>query len=287
MNKFQWTACLKKYKDFKEVASFMKMEQKCVRTMQVIGFCCFSIGLCACEQNTVIQETDKEEQRIESILPDTYIENVKSEEEMSLENCLIQTTTQASINKGEHCELAEWKQAYLNYLDNFTGADSFVYSLIYVDDDAIPELVIDSGFGKEGIMVDGGCQALLTFHAHELDVWKPIRSRFTYIEKENVICNVWEGVSENAVLHSDSIFTIENGKWTYIGGGYWAWRTRGFALINYEVYEYYWEENGADRQVGEDEYNVQLNAIYPKEQEKYPQNYYRLDEIRSVIRTWD
>ena len=46
--------------------------------------------------------------------------------------------------------MAEWKQAYLNYLDNFTGADSFVYSLIYVDDDAIPELVIDSGFGKRG-----------------------------------------------------------------------------------------------------------------------------------------
>ncbi len=98
---------------------------------------------------------------------------------------------------------------------------------------------------------------------------------------------MWEGVSEDAVLHSDSVFTIENGKWTYIGGGYWAWRTRDFALINYEVYEYYWEENGADRQVGEDEYNVQLNAIYPKEQEKYPQNYYGLDEIRSVIRTWD
>ena len=118
-------------------------------------------------------------------------------------------------------------------------------------------------------------------------MWKPIRSRFTYIEKENVICDVWEGVSEDAVLHSDSVFTIENGKWTYIGGGYWAWRTRGFALINYEVYEYYWKENGADRQVGEDEYNVQLNAIYPKEQEKYPQNYYGLGEIRSVIRTWD
>ena len=37
----------------------MKMERKCVRTMQIIEFYCFSIGLCACEQNTVIQETDK------------------------------------------------------------------------------------------------------------------------------------------------------------------------------------------------------------------------------------
>ena len=37
-----------------------------------------------------------------------------------------------------------------------------------------------------------------------------------------------------------------------------------FALINYEVYEYYWEENGAERQVGEEEYNVRFNAIYPK-----------------------
>ena len=88
-----------------------------------------------------------------------------------------------------------------------------------VQNDEIPELVIESGYSKEGILIDGGCQALLTFQDHELDVWKPVRSRFTYIERGNLICHVFNS-REDASSNFDNVYTIENGKWVYAGGGY-------------------------------------------------------------------
>lgn len=257
----------------------MEIGQKFNQVVRMIKLCCLGIVLCACGQNSSIQETDKEEQISEQIMP-------AGNSERALDSCLDKTTTREKVNHGEDSELAEWKQAYLDYLDNFAGADSFVYSLIYVDDDEIPELVIDSGFGNEGIIVDGGCQALLTFHDHGLDVWKPIHSRFTYIERANLICNVWSS-REDASFNLDNVYTIENGKWVYVGGGYWEWRTRGFAFMKHDVCEYYWDENGVDIQVGKEEYNKRLNAIYPEGEAKYPQDYCGLDEICSMIRIED
>ena len=133
------------------------------------------------------------------------------------------------------------------------------------------------------ILIDGGCQALLTFQDHELDVWKPVRSRFTYIERGNRICHVFNS-REDASSNFDNVYTIENGKWVYAGGGYWEWKQRGFAFIKYEVCEYYWDEDGVDIQVSKEEYSRRLNAIYPEGAGKYPQNHYRLEEIYSILR---
>lgn len=44
-----------------------------------------------------------------------------------------------------------WEQAYLDYLDGFEASGACTYSLIYVDEDEIPELVIDSGFEAGGL----------------------------------------------------------------------------------------------------------------------------------------
>ena len=60
-------------------------------------------------------------------------------------------------------ELEEWKQAYLRYLDTLEGAGQYAYSLIYVDDDEIPELAVDYGFDDMGVRVDGGCRAVWHF----------------------------------------------------------------------------------------------------------------------------
>ena len=40
-------------------------------------------------------------------------------------------------------DIEAWKNAYLEYLSAFEYADSCTYSLIYVDEDEIPELEID------------------------------------------------------------------------------------------------------------------------------------------------
>lgn len=241
----------------------------------IIKLCSVSIILCACGRDTLVQEADIEQWSSVQTASDACDSSVQNTNEADLTSESEQTRTDSG--------LAEWKQAYINYLDNFANADVFAYSLIYVDDDEIPELVIESGYSKEGILIDGGCQALLTFQDHELDVWKPVRSRFTYIERGNLICHVFNP-REDASSNFDNVYTIENGKWVYAGGGYWEWKQRGFAFIKYEVCEYYWDEDGVDIQVSKEEYSRRLNAIYPEGAGKYPQNHYRLEEIYSILR---
>lgn len=246
----------------------------------IIKLCSVSIILCACGRDSLVQEADEESWMSVQTASDVCERNSSS----------VQKTNEADLTSAEwnfvnqeDSGLAEWKQAYINYLDNFANADVFVYSLIYVDDDEISELVIENDYSKEGILIDGGCQALLTFQDHELDVWKPVRSRFTYIERGNRICHTFNS-RENASSNFDNVYTIENGKWVYIGGGYWEWKQRGFAFIKYEVCEYYWDENGVDIQVSKEEYSRRLNAIYPEGAGKYPQNHYGLEEIYSILR---
>lgn len=81
-------------------------------------------------------------------------------------------------------DIEERKAAYLSYLDAFGHADSLhiTYRLIYVDEDEIPELMIDKGFEA------GGC-LIVTFHDGVLDEWQSGRLNVTYIEKGNLICN--------------------------------------------------------------------------------------------------
>lgn len=75
-----------------------------------------------------------------------------------------------------------WEQAYLEYLDTLQYGESCTYSLIYVDEDEIPELVIDAGYEA------GGCR-ILTWHEEILDMLQTNRLNFTYVEKGNLLCN--------------------------------------------------------------------------------------------------
>ncbi|MDE5598267.1 MAG: hypothetical protein K2J04_10590, partial [Lachnospiraceae bacterium] len=72
-------------------------------------------------------------------------------------------------------EFEDWKAAYLAYLDALESADRYTYSLIYVDEDEIPELMLDRGYEA------GGC-FILTYHDGILDGWQSRRLNVTYIE---------------------------------------------------------------------------------------------------------
>lgn len=182
--------------------------------------------------------------------------------------------------------LDEWKQAYLNYLgeDNYT--DNCTYSLIYVDDDNIPEMVIDSGIEA------GGCQ-ILTFHDYVLDVWQSARLNVTYIERGNLICNS----DGNMGFYYDNVYTIQDGKWVYVDGGICGFGPDGMQIDEKGDYLmfFYWtgeepwnmEESWGGEEMTEEEYEARLNAIYPMEQSMYPQKYYIRDEIKSILRTGD
>ena len=192
---------------------------------------------------------------------------------------------QDRIEQDDSC-LEEWKQAYLNYLEEDDYADTCTYSLIYVDDDDIPEMVVDTGGEARG------CQ-FLTFHDHVLDVWQSDRLNVTYIERGNLICN-----SDGKMgYYFDNVYTIQDGKWVYVDGGVWGDGPDGVQIDendNWLVFFYWtgkepwnWEEYWDGEEITGEEYDARLNAIYPMKQSMHPQKYYILDEIKSILRTGD
>lgn len=165
-----------------------------------------------------------------------------------------------------------WKSAYLEYLTDLEYSDSFTYSLIFVDEDEVPELVADSGFEA------GGCQ-ILTWHDGILDVLQTSRLYFTYIEKGNLLCNS-EG---NMGYYYDNVYTIKDDMWEFIGGGTYHDPPSGPESDENgnEVFEYEWLE----QPVEQSEYEQKLHAIYPEKQGKMPETYYIKDEICSLLKT--
>lgn len=167
-----------------------------------------------------------------------------------------------------------YKEAYLSYLDGFEHADECTYSLIYVDEDDIPELVIDNGYEAAGCIV-------LTFHDGVLDAWQSDRLNFTYIEKGNLICNS----DGNMGYYYDYVYTIQDGKWCYVDGGVWGDPSDGPQFDENEEYIYVYQWDGEE--VSEEEYGSRLNEVYPLAQARQAEKYYILKEIRSVLETGD
>ncbi len=183
-------------------------------------------------------------------------------------------------------EYEDWKAAYLSYLDAYEYADRCTYSLIYVDEDDIPELMIDTGYEA------GGC-FILTFHDGVLDGWQSDRLNVTYIEKGNLICNS----DGNMGYYYDRVYTIQDGKWRYVEGGKYGDGPDGVQFDEngdyIGVYVYIWNGEAESigywdgKEISEEEYESHLNSVYPTEQAICPERYYILKEICSVLRTGD
>lgn len=183
-----------------------------------------------------------------------------------------------------------WQQMYLEYLQEQQGeteesrreiglesADSlnfFTYSLIYVNDDEIPELVLDSGFSAGGTLI-------LTCGNGQVDEWMAKRGNFDYIERGNQIHNPGGLMG----TYYDRIAAIEDGVWVDTAEGNYGDPPEGVVLDeegNF-VYEYFWEEEP----VTEQEYAERLNAVYDTKKAVDPERWYIGEELVSILRTGD
>lgn len=174
--------------------------------------------------------------------------------------------------KAEERTMEAWEQAYLEYITSLEYAGSYTYSLIYVDEDEIPELVKDTGVEA------GGCE-ILTWHEGVLDILQTYRLNFTYIEKKNLLCNS-DGLMG---YYYDSVYTIEDGQWSFFGGGEYHDPESGPQLDENDdfIYEYYWLKEPVE----EEEYQERFHAIYPENEAGRPKLYYIKDEMCSLLKT--
>lgn len=165
---------------------------------------------------------------------------------------------------GESCE-----EAYLEYLESFEYRNGCTYSFIYVDDDAIPELEINTGYAAGGSL-------LLTYHDGILDEVDIYRSGLYYVEKGNLICNG----SGNMGSYFDYVYTIQDGRWKQIGCGEYRedYENRTEDHVNYV---YGWDGESVD----EKEYRQRLQDIYPEEKSRIPERYYIFNDVFSLLKT--
>lgn len=130
----------------------------------------------------------------------------------------------ARENTDASAQEKSWQQIYLEYfeekqremdesrrergLESADFLDLYTYSLIYVNDDEIPELVMDSGVSAGGTLI-------LTCGNGQVDEWMALRCNFDYIERGNQIHNPGGLMG----TYYDRIAAIENSVWTDVAEG--------------------------------------------------------------------
>lgn len=152
-------------------------------------------------------------------------------------------------NSGQEASSDEWKQAYINWVNQ---RPDWTYVLIDVNGDDIPEIAT---IGT--CMADGG--AVATYANGEVQELQTYRAGIFYMQGQNAIDNE----DGNMGNYYDRVFKIEDGKWVQIGDGAYGDESDdpvetdeyGNDTINFK---YTW--NGKD--VSEEEYSSNLGKVF-------------------------
>ena len=143
-----------------------------------------------------------------------------------------------------------WKDAYINIVKNADPYEWDGFTLIYLDDDDVPELV------KAGSSEARG-NVLVAYTEDGVKENQLNRLFFSYIERGNQLCNS-EGLMD---YYYDLVFYLQDGELVLTDQGYYGAEDNSnvqFDKNGEPIYQYEW--NG--KKVTKDEYAKELNAVY-------------------------
>mgnify|MGYP003276525803 FL=1 len=146
----------------------------------------------------------------------------------------------------------EWKQLYIDYIQNEWNNDGAGYALIYINDDAIPELYLFGSCTAQG-------DAVCTYHYGSLSTQHLYNYGLTYIEYENLFCDTGGHMDR----YYDRVYDIEDGEFmTVCSGEYGAEDNTDIQLDEngVPIYQYFWEGES----VTQEEYENNLASVYDK-----------------------
>ena len=149
-----------------------------------------------------------------------------------------------------------WAKAYFDYLidfernsiDSYGGPEDRDYDYLYVNDDDIPELLLQGQDEATGNLI-------LTYNDGAVDELQTSRLNFDYIERGNILNNS----DGHMGYYHDLIYSIENGKWVEKATG-----------------EYYVDDNSVDwsdedliyewngETVSKEDYDKELDKIFDR-----------------------
>ncbi|MCL1876313.1 MAG: hypothetical protein FWF87_08670 [Synergistaceae bacterium] len=149
-------------------------------------------------------------------------------------------------------DLATAKNLYIDYIKEnpASNPDMASYALIYVNDDDVPELLIDYGVGFEGAV-------LCTVSSGKVEVVKSSHSDMFYFERKNLF-HIMGGHMDN---YSDRVYTIQNGEFVLLHNGRYGAEDNSKVQVDEEgnpIYQYFW--NG--KEVSDKDYERSLKAVF-------------------------
>lgn len=161
-----------------------------------------------------------------------------------------------------------WRKAYLDYLNTEVApcAREVSFTFIYLDDDDIPEMFIDTGIEASG-------QAIIGYYDGEIVEGYFSRIGSQYIEKSGL---VYTNTGHMGFYPLD-ITKYENGKFTVIGSGIACFTDENSP----DTLTYEWE----GEQVSEETFDSKVAEFYDLEQSRYPDNFKTYNEFVYQIKT--
>ena len=164
-----------------------------------------------------------------------------------------------------------WQEAYIDFMNKpestvwLSGDDWEKYSLIYVDDDDIPELHINTGIMASGAFV-------VSFYDGKVRALNRDRGGIKYIEYGGLFYSDWGLMG----FYPCNVYALEKGEFSEIGTG---WISEDNDVENeYYGFDYFWEGS----LMTEEEYKECLNTLIDTSQCIEPGEYTK-DEILEIL----
>lgn len=169
-------------------------------------------------------------------------------------------------------EFETWQEAYLDFLQKpsatiwVSGSGFEDYSLIYIDDDDIPELYIYTGGAAIG-------EIIVSFYEGKVRAMERTRGGIRYIEYAGLLYSNWG----NMGFYPCNIYMLEKGEFSEIGTGWLAERyDEETAFLDYA---HFWE----GKEVTETEYEECINELIDTSKCIEPSLLYTKDEILEIL----
>lgn len=164
-----------------------------------------------------------------------------------------------------------WQEAYIQYIEQTDNESYDGYTLIYLDNDDVPELVrvgMDNATGTTII------------HYYKGNVFETQLRRlgFSYIERSGRLCN-GEG---NMDCYTDAVYELNNGEMNVIGMGEYGAEDNSNVQFDKDgnpIYQYIWE----GEKMSEEDYLKNLNQIYDTSKATFGYDWEDLYEAEELI----
>ena len=167
-----------------------------------------------------------------------------------------------------------WQEAYGAYItESYCEGNEFKYSLIYLDEDAQPELYVETNSSAGG-------EQVLTFYKNELNILKLSRLGSKHIPGKGLIYNNCGHMDYYPVyiykLYEGAFYKIREGIW---GGLDWK---DGFEFTEEGELDYQYEWEG--ERYSEQEFYSEIDKIFPRDEGIHPEEWYTYQEMLEILK---